>query len=81
MEASTQRRLVGLKEKVPDIQNTLDMVRFLETRKVGHLPPEPLVQQSRLRLVHMVTVARTVTRRLTNVAQSQNPIPSRLPLS
>ncbi len=34
MEANTQRRLEGLKEKVPDIQKTLDMVRFLETRKV-----------------------------------------------
>ena len=34
MEANTQRRVEGLKEKVPDIQKTLDMVRFLETRKV-----------------------------------------------
>jgi hypothetical protein len=36
MEASLQKRVVGLKEKVPDIQKTLDAVRFLKTRKVRH---------------------------------------------
>lgn len=35
MEVNTQRRLAGLKEKVPDIQKTLEMVRFLSKRKVG----------------------------------------------
>jgi hypothetical protein len=35
MEANNQRRIVGLKEKIPDIQKTLDTVRFLKTRKVG----------------------------------------------
>ena len=35
MEVNTQRRAAGLKEKMPDIQKTLDMVRFLKTRKVS----------------------------------------------
>ncbi|KAL9638297.1 MAG: hypothetical protein Q9204_001556 [Flavoplaca sp. TL-2023a] len=35
MEVNTQRRAAGLKEKVPDIQKTLDMVRFLHSRKPG----------------------------------------------
>ncbi|EED20210.1 prefoldin subunit 3, putative [Talaromyces stipitatus ATCC 10500] len=30
MEMNTQRRSVGLKEKIPDIKKTLDMVRFLK---------------------------------------------------
>ena len=34
MEANTQRRSNGLKEKIPDIQKTLDTVLFLKTRKV-----------------------------------------------
>ena len=34
MEVNTQKRLSGLQEKVPDIQKTLDMVRFLRKRKV-----------------------------------------------
>lgn len=36
MEANTQRRETGLKEKIPDIQKTLDMVQFLKTRKVRY---------------------------------------------
>ena len=35
MEVNTQRRSQGLKEKIPDIQKTLDTVRFLKTRKVS----------------------------------------------
>lgn len=35
MEVNTQKRLAGLKEKVPDIQKTLEMVRFLRKRDVG----------------------------------------------
>lgn len=35
MEQSTQRRLSGLQEKVPDIQKTLDMVLFLKNRDQG----------------------------------------------
>ena len=34
MEVNTQRRAAGLKDKIPDIQKTLDTVRFLQTRKV-----------------------------------------------
>lgn len=34
MEANTQRRKAGLDEKIPDIQKTLETVRFLKTRKV-----------------------------------------------
>lgn len=34
MEANNQRRVGGLKDKIPDIQKTLDTVRFLQTRKV-----------------------------------------------
>ena len=37
MEANTQRRDQGLKEKIPDIQKTLDTVKFLRTRKVSIL--------------------------------------------
>lgn len=42
MEANMQRRGAGLKEKIPDIQKTLDMVRFLKTRKVSFLQRYPL---------------------------------------
>lgn len=41
MEANTQRRGTGLKEKIPDIQKTLDMVQFLKTRKVRHVQRLP----------------------------------------
>ena len=34
MEQNLQRRMAGLKDKLPDIQKTLDTVRFLEMRKV-----------------------------------------------
>ncbi|KAK4549224.1 peptide chain release factor 1 [Oleoguttula mirabilis] len=34
MEVNTQRRAAGLKDKIPDIQKTLETVRFLKTRKV-----------------------------------------------
>ncbi|KAL8912256.1 MAG: hypothetical protein Q9171_002711 [Xanthocarpia ochracea] len=40
MEVNTQRRTAGLKEKVPDIQKTLDMVQFLHSRKPGSEPIE-----------------------------------------
>ncbi|KAJ5493043.1 Prefoldin subunit 3 [Penicillium diatomitis] len=33
MEVNTQRRGQGLREKIPDIQKTLEMVRFLKMRK------------------------------------------------
>ncbi len=34
MEVNTQRRKAGLDEKIPDIQKTVETVRFLKTRKV-----------------------------------------------
>ena len=34
MQSNTDRRAQGLREKIPDIQKTLDMVRFLKGRKV-----------------------------------------------
>lgn len=34
MELNTQRRAVSLRDKIPDIQKTLDTVRFLRARKV-----------------------------------------------
>ena len=37
MEANTQRRKAGLDEKIPDIQKTLDTIRFLKSQKVGSL--------------------------------------------
>ncbi|KAI9787763.1 MAG: peptide chain release factor 1 [Geoglossum umbratile] len=40
MEVNTQRRAAGLKEKLPDIQKTLDTVQFLKTRKAGSEPIE-----------------------------------------
>jgi prefoldin subunit 5 len=33
MEMNTQRRSVGLREKIPDIKKTLDMVKFLKLRR------------------------------------------------
>lgn len=35
MEANNQRRVTGLKDKIPDIQKTVDTVRFFQTRKVS----------------------------------------------
>ncbi|MCJ1375837.1 peptide chain release factor 1 [Loxospora ochrophaea] len=40
MEVNTQRRGAGLKDKIPDIQKTLDTVRFLKTRKSDSDPIE-----------------------------------------
>jgi len=37
MEANKQRAAMGHREKIPDIQKTLDMVKFLKTRKVRQL--------------------------------------------
>ena len=47
MELNLQRRVSGLKDKMPDIQKTLDTVRFLKTRTVRTtdrcpLPPRPV---------------------------------------
>ncbi|TVY45460.1 putative prefoldin subunit [Lachnellula subtilissima] len=40
MEANKQRAAMGHREKIPDIQKTLDMVKFLKTRKPGADPIE-----------------------------------------
>ncbi|KAF2661651.1 Prefoldin, subunit 3 [Lophiostoma macrostomum CBS 122681] len=40
MEVNTQRRAAGLKDKIPDIQKTLDTVRFLQSRKPDADPIE-----------------------------------------
>ncbi|KAI9841378.1 MAG: peptide chain release factor 1 [Thelocarpon superellum] len=40
MEVNTQRRVAGLQDKIPDIQRTLDMVRFLKARKPDAGPME-----------------------------------------
>ncbi|KAF2459433.1 Prefoldin subunit-domain-containing protein [Lineolata rhizophorae] len=40
MEMNTQRRAAGLRDKIPDIQKTLDTVRFLKTRKPDADPIE-----------------------------------------
>ncbi|EME77702.1 uncharacterized protein MYCFIDRAFT_191128 [Pseudocercospora fijiensis CIRAD86] len=40
MEANNQRRIAGLKDKLPDIQKTLETVRFLQTRKEDSDPLE-----------------------------------------
>ncbi|MCJ1244578.1 peptide chain release factor 1 [Trapelia coarctata] len=40
MEVNTQRRMAGLKDKIPDIQKTLDTVRFLKTRTPDSDPIE-----------------------------------------
>jgi len=39
MELNLQRRVTGLKDKLPDIQKTLDTVGFLQTRRDE---PEPI---------------------------------------
>lgn len=40
MEQSQQRRAAGIKDKIPDIQKTLDTVKFLKTRKPDSDPIE-----------------------------------------
>jgi hypothetical protein len=34
MQANTERRAEGLRDKIPDIQKNLDMVQFLKSRTV-----------------------------------------------
>lgn len=38
MESSTQKRALGLKDKIPDIQKTLETVQFLKSRDVRFNP-------------------------------------------
>ncbi|KAL4881061.1 prefoldin subunit 3 [Aspergillus karnatakaensis] len=39
MEVNTTRRANGLREKIPDIKKTLEMVRFLKSRKESNAAP------------------------------------------
>ncbi|KAL4920963.1 prefoldin subunit 3 [Aspergillus aurantiobrunneus] len=39
MEVNTQRRATGLREKIPDIKKTLEMVRFLKNRRESNAAP------------------------------------------
>ena len=45
MEVNTQRRKAGLDEKIPDLQRSLDTVRFLKARKVELLVHRGNLQQ------------------------------------
>jgi prefoldin subunit 5 len=40
MQQNTQRRAAGLRDKIPDIQKTLETVRFLKSRKDDAEPLE-----------------------------------------
>lgn len=40
MQQNTQRRAAGLKDKIPDIQKTLETVKFLQSRKDDAEPLE-----------------------------------------
>lgn len=60
MEVNTQRRAVGLRDKIPDIKKTLDMVRFLKIRKEVCRLPCPALSSLRLGFVNMVVCARTL---------------------
>ncbi|TKX24669.1 polyketide synthase-like protein [Elsinoe australis] len=40
MESNTQRRMAGLKDKIPEIKKTLEMVRFLKSREEDDDPLE-----------------------------------------
>ncbi|KAL4872369.1 hypothetical protein BDV12DRAFT_193466 [Aspergillus spectabilis] len=39
MEVNTSRRATGLREKIPDIKKTLEMVRFLNSRRENNAAP------------------------------------------
>ena len=39
MEVNTQRRAAGLREKIPDIKKTLEMVKFLKMRRDNNADP------------------------------------------
>jgi hypothetical protein len=46
MEQSTQKRALGLKDKIPDIQKTLETVQFLKSRDVRLSPIWPACVQN-----------------------------------
>ena len=47
MEMNLQKRVAGLKDKIPDIQKTLDTVRFLKLRRVSLLPAPDSIREAR----------------------------------
>jgi hypothetical protein len=57
MQVNTERRALGLREKLPDIQKTLDTVRFLKTRKVGIYSKEKRICKRILELTFKICVA------------------------
>jgi hypothetical protein len=65
MEQSTQKRALGLKDKIPDIQKTLETVQFLKSRDVrlfltGVIQPE----------TNLSPIRRTTTNRLRRLSNS-----------
>lgn len=46
MEMNLQKRVAGLKDKIPDIQKTLDTVRFLKLRRVRLLPVPDSIREA-----------------------------------
>lgn len=57
MEVNTQRRAAGLRDKLPDIQKTLDVVRFLKIRKVRSVLPITTDSKSALLKCRRTTTA------------------------
>ena len=58
MEVNTQRRKAGLDEKIPDLQGSLDTVRFLKGRKVAL--EKPSSKFSMLRWLHSQSDSDTI---------------------
>ncbi|KAK1094235.1 hypothetical protein LTR48_000703 [Friedmanniomyces endolithicus] len=48
MEANTSRRAVGLRDKIPDIDKTLETVKFLSGRKANVMLSYPLTEAETL---------------------------------
>jgi hypothetical protein len=57
MEQNLQRRVIGLKDKLPDIQKTLDTVQFLKARKVRMAPLPRLSLPLRNTRSNLLTIA------------------------
>lgn len=45
MEMNLQKRVAGLKDKIPEIQKTLETVRFLKLRRVRLLPGPDFIRK------------------------------------
>jgi hypothetical protein len=65
MEQSTQKRALGLKDKIPDIQKTLETVQFLKSRDVRL----SLVDFARAK-TNQSPIRRTTTNRLRHLSNS-----------